>query len=387
MLKQRFIKDYKNTEDIKVRNQYGKVAGIFGIISNLILGVIKLIIGLISNSVSIMADAVNNISDTATSLITMIGFKLSSKKPNRYHPYGYARYEYVSGFVIAILMLITGLFFAKESIVKIFFPEELVINSITYIILGIAILGKILQMIVYIDFAKAIDSNTLKTNAIDTRNDIISTTAILISMIIMGIFKINIDGILGVVVSGFVIFSSVTMIKEVLEPLIGILPTEERIKEITEKLLAYDYILGFHDMVIHNYGVHNDFVTIHIEIDASLSMIEAHDLIDNIENDFKNDLGIDLTIHMDPVIIGNPNVDELKNKVQLAINKLDAELKFHDFRIVEGTTHTNILFDCVVPYEKDYTKDDIVKHLKKNVKSSNPNMKYYFVIEIDRPFC
>lgn len=385
MLKQIFIKDYKDVENPDVRNKYGSVAGIFGIISNLILGVIKLIIGFISNSVSIMADAANNISDTASSALTIVGFKLSNKKPDHDHPYGYARYEYVSGFVIAMFMLIMGLVFAKESITKIIKPESLVINMVTYIVLAIAIIGKGIQMLVYLDFAKAINSDTLKTTAVDTRNDIISTTAILISMIIMSIFKINIDGYLGLAVSIFVIYSSGKMIKEVLEPIIGIIPTKERVTQIRDKLLSYEYVQGIHDLVIHNYGVHNDFITVHVEIDASMNMIEAHDLMDNIENDFKQEMGIDLTIHMDPVVIGNEKVDAIKTMVVKAINRMDSELQIHDFRIVEGTTHTNILFDCVVPYEKDYTAEEIKIYLEKNIKSENET--YYYVIEIDRPFC
>lgn len=385
MLKKLFINNYKDTTNSEVRNSYGKVAGIFGIISNLILGIIKLIIGFISNSVSIMADAANNISDTASSALTIVGFKLANKKPNHEHPYGYARYEYVTGFGIAILMLIMGLVFAKESIVKIIHPEDLVINATTYIVLVIAILGKGLQMLVYLDFAKAINSNTLKTNAIDTRNDIISTTAILVSMIIMSIFKVNIDGYLGLAVSAFVIYSSCTMVKEVLEPIIGIIPTKERVDEIRQKLLSYEYVQGIHDLVIHNYGVHNDFITVHVEIDASMNMIEAHDLMDNIENDFKQELGTDLTIHMDPVVIGNEKVDAIKGMVIKAINEMDPELQIHDLRIVEGTTHTNILFDCVVPYEKDYTAEEIKIYLEKNIKSEKET--YYYVIEIDRPYC
>lgn len=385
MLKKLFIKDYKNINDANVRNQYGKVAGIFGIITNLILGIIKFVIGTISNSVSIMADAVNNLSDTASSALTIIGFKLANKKPDKAHPYGYARYEYISGFVIAILMLIMGLTFAKESIVKVLKPEELVINKITYIILAIAIVGKFLQMLVYLDFSKAIESNTLKANAIDTRNDIISTTAILISMIFMGIFHINIDGFLGLGVSCFVIYSSINMIKEVLEPIIGILPTEERTNQIKEKLLSYEYVKGIHDLVLHNYGVNNDFITVHVEIDSNMNMIEAHDLMDNIENEFKQELGVDLTIHMDPVVIGNPKVDELHNLVHHSIKQLDESLNIHDFRIVEGVTHTNILFDCVVPYEKEYTLEDIQNHLRKNIIPEKEI--YYYVIEIDRPYC
>lgn len=385
MLKKLFIKDYNNTDNPDVRNQYGKVAGVFGIVTNLVLGIIKFIIGVISHSVSIMADAANNIADMASSTLTIIGFKLSSKKPDKDHPYGHARYEYVAGLIIAILMLIMGLTFAKEALVKIFNPEELVINTTTYIILGAAVLGKLLQMFVYLDFSKATQSNTLKANAIDTRNDIISSTAILISMVIMGIFKINIDGYLGLGVSLFVVYSAFNTIKEVLEPIIGILPTEERTNMIKDKLLSYDCVLGIHDLVLHNYGVNNDFVTVHVEINSKMDMLEAHDLIDNIERDFKNEFGIDLTIHMDPVVVGNENVDKLHKQVIDSLNKLDKDLHIHDFRIVEGITHTNILFDCVVPYEKDYNLDTIISHLNKTIIPEN--CTYYYVIEIDRPYC
>ena len=384
MLKRLFIKNYQNTNDPEVRNNYGKVAGVFGIFTNLVLGIIKFIIGIISNSVSIMADAINNIADTASSVLTIVGFKLSNKKPDKEHPYGYARYEYISGFVIALLMFIMGLTFAKESIIKIFNPEELIINNITYIILVIAIIGKLIQMFVYLDFSKAINSNTLKTNAVDTRNDIISTTAILISMIIMGIFKINIDGILGLAVSGLIIFSSIQMIKEVLEPIIGIVPTEEKVNEITKKILSYNSVKGIHDLVIHNYGVHNDFATVHVEVDSNMDILIAHDLMDNIERDFKKDLGIDLTIHMDPIILDDPEINNLYKQVTKSISKLNENLNIHDFRVVKGVTHTNILFDCIVPYEENYTIEDITNHLNKTIKPENHT--YFYVIKIDRPY-
>ena len=384
MLKRLFIKDYKNTSDPNVRNAYGKVAGVFGIFTNLILGIIKFIIGIISNSVSIMADAINNIADTASSVLTIIGFKLANKKPDKEHPYGYARYEYISGFVIALLMFIMGLTFAKESILKIFNPEELTINTVTYVILIIAIAAKLIQMFVYLDFSKAINSNTLKTNAVDTRNDIISTTTILISMIIMGIFNINIDGYLGLVVSGLIIYSSIGLIREVLEPIIGIVPTEERIEEVTKKLLSYDCVRGIHDLRIHNYGVHNDFITVHVEINSDMNMIKAHDLMDNIEKDFKKDLGTDLTIHMDPVDINNPVANKLYDLVKQGLLTFDIELEMHDFRIVEGPTHTNILFDVIIPFEKNYTIEEITEHLNKQIIPEKGN--YYYVINLDRPY-
>ena len=384
MLKRLFIKDYKNTSDPNVRNAYGKVSGVFGIFTNLILGIIKFIIGIISNSVSIMADAINNIADTASSVLTIIGFKLANKKPDKEHPYGYARYEYISGFVIALLMFIMGLTFAKESILKIFNPEELTINTVTYVILIIAIAAKLIQMFVYLDFSKAINSNTLKTNAVDTRNDIISTTTILISMIIMGIFNINIDGYLGLVVSGLIIYSSIGLIREVLEPIIGIIPTEERIEEVTKKLLSYDCVRGIHDLRIHNYGVHNDFITVHVEINSDMNMIKAHDLMDNIEKDFKKDLGTDLTIHMDPVDINNPIANKLYDLVKQGLLTFDIELEMHDFRIVEGPTHTNILFDVIIPFEKNYTIEEITEHLNKQIIPEKGN--YYYVINLDRPY-
>lgn len=331
-----------------------------------------------------MADAVNNIADTASSVLTIVGFKLSNKKPDKKHPYGYARYEYVSGFVIALLMLLMGLTFAKESIIKIFNPEELTINTITYVILIIAIIAKGIQILVYLDFAKAINSNTLKTNAIETRNDIISTTAILVSMIIMKNFNINIDGILGLLVSGLVIYSSINLIKEVLEPIIGILPTQERVDEVTKKLLSYECVKGIHDLRIHNYGVHNDFITVHVEIDSKMDIMIAHDFMDNIEKDFKTDLDIDLTIHMDPIETDNPTVNLLYSKVTQSIAKFDDTLKIHDFRIVEGPTHTNILFDVIVPFEKDYTEETFSEYLTKEIIPEKGT--YYYVISIDRPF-
>lgn len=384
MLKKLFIKNYQKVDDNKVRNSYGKVAGIFGIITNAILSIIKLIIGIISNSVSIMVDAVNSIFDMASSILTIIGFKLSNKKPDKLHPYGYARYEYVFGFVMALLMFALGILFAKESIVKIIIPQTLIINKFTYIILIVSIIIKFIQMLVYFDFSKSINSTTLKTAAVDTTNDILTTTAILISLIIMQIFDINIDGILGLTVSMFVIYSSYKMIRELLEPIIGIKPDTNKVEEIKNKILSYDYVLGLHDLVIHNYGVNNEFVTVHIEVDSTLSMIEAHDLLDEIENYFK-EKDIYLTIHIDPVIVGNKKVDKIKNEIIKVLEKLDKELSIHDFRMIESNLQTKILFDCVVPFEKNYNEKYLIKYLKQNIKEDDT--KYLYIIEIDRPYC
>lgn len=384
MLAKVFIKDYESITNSSVRNKYGKLAGIFGVISNLLLGIIKLVIGILSKSVSIMADSVNNITDSFSSILTIIGFSLVDKKPTKHHPYGYARYEYICGFVISLFMLLTGALFFKESIVKVFKKEEIIITNLTLIILVIGILIKFIQMKIYLYFAKKIDSDTLKTSSVDTRNDIISSTGILLSMIIMKYFNINIDGFVGLIVSFIMIYSSSKMIKEVIDPIIGLMPDEEYVNEIKNKLLSYEFVVGIHDLVVHNYGVNNDFVTVHVEVDSRMDMITAHDLIDNIEKSFKEN-GTHLTIHMDPVIIGDKNVDKLKAKVTKTIKELDVELDIHDFRIVKGPTHTNILFDLVIPYDKEFTEKEIIKHLKNNINGEKH--KYYYVVEIERPLC
>lgn len=384
MLKEIFIKDYKNTNDSQVRDRYITVAGIFGLVTNFLLGTMKIIIGMLSGSISIMADAVNNLSDCASIGLTIAGSKLAKRLPDSDHPYGHARYEFIFGFAVGELMLIMGLMFAKESISKIINPQDLDLSLITFIILGLAILVKLMQMILYRKYGKAVDSNALKANSEDARNDIVSTSGILVALIIMKVLNINLDGFIGLAVSIFVVISSIGTIKDQIEPIIGIKPTAERVRLITEKLKSYPVVLGIHDLVLHNYGVHNDYVTVHVEVDASRSALEVHDLIDNIENDFRGTLCTELTIHMDPVVVGNPKFDEIKKQVGKALKELDPELEFHDMRFVDGPTHTNVVFDCVVSPEKHYSKKMISDYLAEHVKSDS---KLNFVVEIDIPYC
>ena len=384
MLEKVFIKNSRNTEDKAVRNRYGNLAGLVGIFSNLLLGTIKLFAGIVSHSVSIMADAVNSIFDMVTSAMTIIGFKLTAKKPDAKHPYGHARYEYVCAFLISLFMLVMGLLFAKESIVKIIHPVELVIDTTTYIILICAVLVKLFQLFEYKKYSKAIGSAAIEATAIDTRNDIVTTSGILASMIFMSIFGINIDGYVGLAISILVIVSSIGEIKEGLEPIIGIIPTREQVQAITDKLKSYPVVKGIHDMVIHNYGVNNDFVTVHVEVDSRDNILNIHDAIDVIENDFRTEMGLFVTIHMDPIVIGDAELDDYRNQVGKLLNDLDSNLQFHDFRMVKGPTHTNIIFDCVVPQCDDRDSKFFADYLKKNVKS-NDNLN--FVVEIDRPYC
>ena len=381
MLERLFIKNYKDLDDSEVRNKYAITSGYFGICTNTILAILKLVLGLFSHSISIMADAVNNLSDMISSILTVIGFKISNKKPDKHHPYGHARYEYLLGVIIAFLMLEFGLIFAYESINKIIHPEELNLSIIVYIILVVSILLKIAQMYVYKDYSKKINSKTLKALSVDTKNDILSTSVILIAMIVMGIFEINIDGFLGLVVSLFVIYSSINALLETTEPLIGVRPSKKDVKNIKKKLLSYEFVLGIHDLMIHNYGVLNNYVTVHIELDSSLSMMKAHDLIDKIENDFKDEMDIQITIHVDPVIVGNKKLDKIKEDILSKIQELDSRITIHDFRVLHGKYKKKILFDAVVPFDSKFDEDYLENYLKKKFKN------YDFDIELDRPYC
>ena len=385
MLKKLFIKDYKNVDNPQVRNQYGIVAGIFGIVTNLILFLIKLVIGIIANSVTIMADAFNNLSDFGSCIVTIIGFKLASKPADKEHPYGHARYEYVTGIIVSLLMLVMGVIFAKTSIEKIFAPEEIKLGIETYTVLIVAILGKVLQMVVYLDFAKSIKSSTIKATAMDARNDILTTLTVLITMIVMGIFKINIDAYIGLLVSGFIILSSINSLKDTINPLLGNVPSKEKVDKIKEKILSHKEIIEIHDLRIHSYGEQNDFVTVHAEVPDTMNIVEAHEIADIVEREFKEELNIDLTIHIDPLNVNDEETKKIKEKVENTLKNFDKEISIHDFRVVTAKGHSNVIFDIVIPYGKNYNKYELLGVLEEGFKDEDK--KYYFIFNIDRPFC
>ena len=384
MLQKIFIKDYKNISDRKVRSQYGLLAGVFGIITNLILCIAKVIIGFIANSVTIIADGFNNLSDLLSSLITIIGFKLAKRKADKEHPFGHARYEYITGSIIAYFIFLMGVVFLNESVHKIIKPETLTINFTTYIILFLAILIKFFQMYVYLDLANSSNSTTIKASAYDSRNDALCTSVVLISTIIMGIFNINIDGIMGVIVSIFIIYSSIVLIKETIDPLLGLKPTKKQVDFIMKKVLENKKIHGIHDLIIHNYGETVSFVTLHAEVDENMSIIEAHDLMDSIEREFKDKYNIYLTIHTDPIVTNDKLTKDIKKKVEASLKKFDDTLTIHDFVITASKTNTKIIFDVIIPFDKDYTKEELEKYVEQSLKSENT--KYSVVINIDRPF-
>ena len=376
-----FIKNYENTRDPKVRDDYGKLAGIVGIISNTILCTMKILIGLISGSISIVADGINNLADGASSIITLLGFKLASLPEDEEHPYGHARIEYIAGMAVSVMILIVGFELGKSSLEKIITPEPLEFRWTVVIVLLIAIAIKVWQAIFNISTGKKINSLALIATGTDSRNDVISTVVVLLGILIGHFFNVMVDGYFGLAVAVFILWSGVSLIKETISPLLGEAPDEELVSQIEAMAMAYDGAIGIHDLIVHNYGPGKVFASMHIEVDSSVDVMESHDLIDTIEKNLSESLNILLTVHMDPVDINNPYREPLTHILNDVLREIPGALGFHDLRIVPGTTHTNVIFDVVLSHECELSQKEISDILKQKV--SEFNSSFLCVIEYD----
>lgn len=381
LIKKIFIKNNQDTTNAEVRARYGFVAGIVGIICNIFLFIIKVTAGIVVGSVSIIADAINNLSDMGSSLITMIAFKISGKPADDEHPYGHGRVEYISGFIISIIIVFLGLELLKSSVEKIFSPGEIMPSFVTIAILSISVLVKLWMAFFNLNFGKAINSNSLKATATDSLNDVITTAAILISVIVIKIWKINIDGYVGTAVSVYIIISGIKMIKETISPLLGTKTDPELVMNILKIVKQYDKIIDVHDLVVHDYGPGRKFASLHAEVSVHEDILASHDVIDNCEKELLQKLGIFVSIHMDPVETDNEVLNELKEDVGKVISELDGRLSFHDFRAVFGETHTNLIFDLVVPYDLMERSDELVKSIQEKVLKLHEN--HYCIIQVD----
>lgn len=391
-----FIKNYQDYKDSKVRNDYGTLASIFGIVSNFIICAMKFIVGLLFSIISITADAVNNLADASSSFVSLIGIKLSNKPADNDHPFGHARIEYIAGFVVSILIAALGIVLIYSSIVNIIdvatgAKEIVKMESLEFYItiatLSLAILLKIYQAYVNYSIGKKINSTVLKATATDSRNDVIATSVVLLGTIINYFFtieRVSIDGILGSLVGIFIGISGYKLIIETVDPLLGKAPEKEIVQELTQKILSYENILGIHDLQMHSYGPNCIFATCHVEIDSQIDVLISHDLIDNIEKDCLKDLKIFTTIHMDPVVLNDPFQDELKIKVLDMLKEFPFPCSIHDFRIVKGPTHTNIVFDLLVPMNEKLSDSQIKNLVTNQIKLIDES--YFAYPTIDRDY-
>lgn len=379
-----FIKDYDNVRDPSVREAYGKLGSIVGILANLVLSMSKIIIGSIFNSISITADGVNNLSDTGSSVVTFIGFKISGKPADKDHPFGHARIEYLTGLIVGAIILLLGFELTKSSIDKIRNPESTVFSWTMVIVLVLSIAIKLWLSYFNSKLADKISSATMKATAIDSRNDVISTAVVLASIFISKFTGIEIDGYMGVIVALFILYSGYSILKDILNPLLGEMPDPDFIEKIENKILSYKGIINIHDLVVHNYGPNKYFATVHAEVDAEEDILKSHDMIDNIERDFAKDLDINLVIHLDPIITNDKEINHLKTMTEETLKSIDSSFTMHDFRVVKGETHTNLIFDVVIPVEYDIKSNDLVKEIEKAIKIENEN--YYAVVTLDKNY-
>ena len=378
-----FIKD-KDVKNLEVRNKYAMLSSITGIILNILLSIFKLIVGLISNSISIVSDAVNNITDAGSSVVTMIGFKMSQKKVDKNHPWGHGRMEYISAFIVDILIILVGFELLRTSIEKIFNPELPLIGNVTIIILVASILAKLWLFFFYKKIAKTIDSAAIKGNAYDSISDVISTTAVLISAIVARVFEISIDGYISFLVSIFILYTGAKAIKEIIDILLGSSPDPEFVKEIEEFVKNYDLVVGIHDMMIHDYGPGRKIISFHAEVPADINIGKAHDVIDKIEQDIFEKYNCITTIHMDPIVVDDEEINSMKKTTEEIVKSINQEFSIHDFRMTDGGERINLIFDLVLPREGEFNKEQIRKEVKE--KMMKINNKYYAVITVEHSY-
>ena len=377
-----FVRDPKNTEDPAGRDKCGRVAGAVGIVTNFLLFLMKIIVGTVFHSVSVTADAVNNLTDSGSSVVTLIGFKMASKPADEKHPFGHARIEYLSGVIVSFIVIFLGLQLGMSSIEKILTPEENALTPVALVVLVISILAKLWQCLFYRKVGRMIKSESVEATSKDSRNDVIATSVVLLGAVITMLTGVNLDGYMGAAVALFIVFSGVQLTISTADPLLGQAPEGELVQTITEKMLSYPGIIGMHDLAVHNYGVGRCFASAHCEVDAKNDILVSHDLIDNIERDFSRDLGIHMVIHLDPVIVGDARTDALHCKVQSLVTALYPTVTIHDFRVIWGVTHSNIVFDAAVPFAVKDSDAVITQKLEAEIQKLDPD--YRTVVTIDR---
>ena len=379
----RFIKNYQDTKDANVRTSIGKLSGIVGIFSNLFLFVIKFVIGTVVHSVSIQADGVNNLTDAGSNIISILSFHLANKPADKDHPFGHERTETIASLFVGILILVLGFETAKESISKVIHPGSIDFRIASVIILLISIIVKFWMYAYNKKLSKTYDSSLLEATALDSISDVCGTTAVLVSTLLSPVLHFNLDGYMGIVVSGIILYGAYGLLRDMINSLIGEAPDPELVHNIVDRIMAHPAILGVHDMMLHNYGPNKIFASAHVEVDSSKDIFETHDHIDNIEREVKENMNIDLVLHMDPVKVNDPETELYRAKVVEAIHQIDPKWGFHDFRIVSGPTHVNLVFDLVIPFEEKYTQEEIEAMLLKHIESDK---KIYLVLTIDHPY-
>ncbi len=379
----RFVPDWQQVQRTDVRERYGTLAAAVGILSNIFLCIIKGLIGLFSGSIAVTADAVNNLSDAGSSVITLLAFKIAGKPADEEHPYGHARMEYISGMAVSFIIILLGLELMGSSFENILHPEEVGVSALTYLVLIVSIAVKLWQGMFNRNLGKRISSEALQATAADSLNDVFSTGAVLLSTLVYQFTAIPIDGWVGMLVAIFITVSGVKLIMETGSPLLGQAPDPQMVRELEEKITAYDGVIGIHDLQVHNYGPGRVFATVHAEVPANRDILVSHDIIDNIEREVGHEMNLNLVIHMDPVVTDDERLNQLHAQVQQIVAGIDSNLSMHDFRAVFGPTHTNLVFDVVVPPGFSLSDSELSRRIEQQVQTLG---SYFCVITVDHNY-
>ncbi len=378
-----FIKD-KNVEKPETRTKYGMLSSVTGIIVNILLSAVKLIIGIFANSISIISDALNNVTDAGSSIVTMIGFKVSQKKIDKDHPWGHGRMEYITAFIVDILIVLVGVELFKSSFDKIIHPTLPDISNITIVILVIAVLTKLWLFVFYNKIAKTIDSAAIKGNAYDSISDSISTFVVLLSAIVAKIFGISIDGYASILVAIFILFTGFKALKETIDLLLGMKPDVEFVEKLEEFTKKYEMISGIHDIMVHDYGPGRKIVSFHAEVPANCDICKAHDVIDQMEQDIYEEFNCITTIHMDPIVTDDEEINEMRKRTEEIVKEINSEFSIHDFRMTDGGDRINLIFDLVVSPENKISHEELKNMVQQKIHSVND--KYYAVPKIENSY-
>ncbi len=379
-----FMKGGRDPKDPKVREAYGRLASWVGIAANALLCALKIGTGLIFGSISILADGINNLSDASASLMTLIGFKLAGKKPDKDHPYGHGRTEYLTGLAVSIMIVVIGVSLLRTSVSKTLHPEPMEFSAVSAAVLVLAIAVKIWLASFGKHIGEIIDSDTLKASATDARNDVISTSAVLVCLLIFRFTGLDLDGPVGILVAIFIIRSGAQLVMETVSPILGKAPDPGLVKEMTEEIERHEGVLGIHDMIIHDYGPGRMFASVHVEVDSSADLMTSHDMMDIIERDVYDRMGILLTVHMDPLALNDEVTALARERIEEVCKGLEYILGYHDVRTVAGPTHTNVIFDVVVDHECSLSPAEVREVITKGLKAFDPS--YETVISIDRAY-
>lgn len=378
-----FVKDHENIQDAAVRSACGRLAGLVGIVCNLLLVAGKLTVGSVSGSVSIIADGLNNLSDAASSVIALVGFKVAARTADKEHPFGHGRFEYIAGLAVAVMILVIGIELGQSSLAKIISPTPVAFGFWGFAVLMASILLKVWMAVFNRSMGQRISSATLQAVSADSRNDAIATTAVLLAAMVSHFTGVNLDGWMGLGVAVFIVYSGVGFVRDTMNPLLGEAPPPELVKYIADKIAGYEGVLGTHDLIVHDYGPGRRFASAHVEMPSDLDALIAHDIIDNIERDLWENDSIHLIIHYDPIVTGE-EADSIRAWVDRQVKTIDDRLTIHDLRLVDGPSHTNYIFDVVTPPEFEIPEKELLKRIEEAVQQGEKPI--HTVVTIDRSY-